>query len=85
MPGGKAALYYCGIVPTILLILGMIFFVYVPGLEFDFDFFCNVGFGLLVAFIVGEIIIRMTLKKSSPRRPDSLILKRLNRLLDGLA
>lgn len=57
VPGGKMALWYCGIVPSILLILGIIFFFYVPGLEFDTEYFRNVGGGIFVALVIGEVLI----------------------------
>jgi len=62
VPGGSAALWYCGVVPSILLILGVVFFFYVPGVEFDKDYFRNVGGGILVALIIGEILIRKAAK-----------------------
>ncbi len=57
VPGGRITLWYCGIVPSILLILGVIFFFYVPGTSFDPDYFRNVGGGILVALIIGEVLI----------------------------
>ena len=57
VPGGKPALWYCAIVPTILLVLGMVFFFWVPGVEFDYEYFRNVGGGILVFMLIGEVLI----------------------------
>ncbi|MEM8564454.1 MAG: APC family permease [Pseudomonadota bacterium] len=57
VPGGKFSLWYCGTVPSAILILGILFFFYVPGFDFDLGYFRNVGGGILIALIVGEILI----------------------------
>ena len=57
VPGGQFSVWYCGIVPSVILILGILFFFYVPGFDFDPDYLRNVGGGILIALVIGEILI----------------------------
>lgn len=65
IPGGKLSLWYCGTVPSLILLMGILFFFYVPSVEFDKDYFRNVAGGIFIAMIIGEILIRLA-KKSKP-------------------
>lgn len=57
VPGGKAMAWYCGIVPTLILLCGLLFFFWAPGVPFDVEYFYTVGAGLLIAVIAGEVLI----------------------------
>jgi amino acid transporter len=67
IPGGEPALYYCTFVPLIVLLMGILFFFYVPGVPFNKSYFINVGGGILITLIIGEIVIYKAQKENGGR------------------
>ncbi|MGR3637409.1 MAG: hypothetical protein ACU0BK_16000 [Shimia sp.] len=57
IPGGTLMAIYCSVVPTLVLIGGLVFFFWAPGVGMDMEYFYTVGTGLLLAVIGGEVLI----------------------------
>ncbi|KPA21256.1 putative glutamate/gamma-aminobutyrate antiporter [Shimia sp. SK013] len=57
VPGGTPMAIYCSVIPTIVLLTGLVFFFWAPGVGMDMEYFYTVGSGLLLAVIGGEVLI----------------------------
>ncbi|TCL01229.1 agmatine:putrescine antiporter (APC superfamily) [Shimia isoporae] len=57
IPGGTPVAVFCSVVPTLILLGGLVFFFWVPGSPMDMEYFYTVGAGLLIAVIGGEFLI----------------------------
>ncbi|WP_270732639.1 APC family permease [Shimia sp. Alg240-R146] len=57
IPGGTPMALYCSVVPTLVLLVGLVFFFWAPGAGMDMEYFYTVGTGLLLAVIGGEVLI----------------------------
>jgi len=57
IPGGTPVAIFCSVVPTLILLCGLVFFFWVPGFPMDMEYFYTVGTGLLIAMIGGEFLI----------------------------
>lgn len=63
VPGGKLMALYCGVGPTLILLMGLVFFFWVPGSPMDMEYFWTVGTGLLIAVLAGEVLIAIARKE----------------------
>jgi amino acid transporter len=57
IPGGTPMAIYCSVVPTLVLLVGLVLFFWAPGAGMDMEYFYTVGTGLLLAVIGGEVLI----------------------------
>ncbi|MCP4180527.1 MAG: APC family permease [bacterium] len=55
--GGKTKIFLISYVPMFLLIISLILFFYVPGVPFDYSYFYQVGFCLIITIVINELII----------------------------
>ena len=60
-------------VPTAILILSLILFFWVPGVEFDKVYFYQVGGGVILSLLIGEILIYKLHKKEYLNAKENLV------------
>ncbi len=65
VPGGKTfTRIFVAMIPMFILIMGVITFFWVPGKPLDTSFLVQVGSGIAIALLIGEIFIRFGSNKS---------------------
>ncbi|MCP4818238.1 MAG: APC family permease [Shimia sp.] len=73
IPGGTPVALFCSVVPTLILIGGLVFFFWAPGTPMDMEYFYTVGAGLLIAVIGGEFLIAKANKEHREKDDHSAV------------